>query len=173
MFDAQNEIADADNYPNIRLMSVYQDYCMPQVTSPLDDLYNVAESWSVGSSKSVNLSWQISGVCWMTAKHIYDDVIKGAYPIGLVISDWGGTTVQAWAPSSVTEECVPNAAEATEYAKFRSNPDRVDAHGANADCSFNPNAVEVLYNTMIVPFKDMNFKAGFWYQGMLWMFFCA
>jgi hypothetical protein len=88
MFDAEKEINDAQNYPNVRLMSVYQDSCTPQVTEPLDDLYHVAESWSEGSSASVNRSWSVSGVCWMYGKHLFNDVIKQAYPVGLAISDW-------------------------------------------------------------------------------------
>jgi sialate O-acetylesterase len=164
MFDAQKEIADARHYSDIRLMSVLQDSCAPQVTAPLDDLYTVFLPWSEGSSDTVNHSWEVSAVCWMYAKHLYDDIISKAYPIGLVISDWGGTTVRAWSPQSVTDECVPKA-------KFlpgqRENPEHIPKkeHAPIGDCMFNPNADAALYNTMIVPFKDMSFTGGLWYQG--------
>jgi hypothetical protein len=147
-------------------MAVAQDSCAPVISEPFDDLYHVLENWSEGSSKSVDLSWGVSGLCYTYAKNLFRDVIKEQYPVGLVISDWGGTTVQSWAPVSVVDEC---------YASVRrSSPPRlndIDSAGVSGllrtseDCVFNPNANGALYNSFVAPFSDMEFKAGLWYQG--------
>ena len=162
MFNATDEIKDADNYADIRLMYVYQDSCTPQVTSPLDDLYNT-HPWSEASSDTVNASWEVSGVCWMYAKHLFNDIIKRAHPLGLVISDWGGTTIMAWGPQSVTDKCVPSASNSL-LTDEKINADATP-HEPIGDCMFNANEVAALYNTMIAPFKDMSVRAALWYQG--------
>jgi sialate O-acetylesterase len=160
-FDASTEISEASQYPNIRVFIVGQNTCSPQTAEPLDDLSYVYRSWSVGSSETVNQSWAASAVCWDYGRRVYDDVIHQSYPIGLVMSDWGGTTVQAWAPQSVTDACV-----GTSITKSfpHANPDK-PFHTQIESCEFNPNAVAALYNTMIYPFRAMAFKGGLWYQG--------
>lgn len=88
MLDAKKEIVQARNYPFIRLISVLQDSCMPQYSSPIDDLYTVFQPWSEGSSANINHSWEISGLCWMYGKHLFDDILHQSYPVGLVLSNW-------------------------------------------------------------------------------------
>ena len=46
MFNGTAEVADADNYPNIRVYGVYQDYCMPQTEDPLEDVFSVSQAWA-------------------------------------------------------------------------------------------------------------------------------
>jgi hypothetical protein len=77
--------------------------------------------------------------------------------------------VQSWAPQSVTDKCIPVSNELTamrETYLTELNPDVSIKDNKVKDCAFNPNAVAVLYNTMIVPFKHMQFKGGLWYQGV-------
>lgn len=160
MFNGTAEVADADNYPNIRVYSVKQDYCMPQAEEPLEDVYTVSLPWSKGSSKSVG-GYYFSAVCWMYGKNLYNNVIRGAYPVGLVHSSWGGTIIQAWGPQASVDACPSSSSQATGNAVDVIDPLPKKVN----DCAFDPNRVESLYNTMIMPLKDLRFTAAVWYQG--------
>lgn len=160
-FDAAAEIAAADDYPFIRIMSVGQGYNLPQTTTPLEDLYFLDMLWAVGSSASVNGGeWgHMSATCWFFGKDLFDSSLQRAVPLGLVSDNWGGTPVEAWSPPSVMQQC-GEAARETDHP----NPDN-KVPNIHIESDFNPNAYSVLYNTMIYPFRDMNIKGALWYQG--------
>jgi sialate O-acetylesterase len=166
-FDWEAEIAAADNYPYVRIMSVGQGYDLPQATEPLEDLYFLDMPWAVGSSLSVttednNWAYRYSAVCWFFGKDIFDTSLERAVPVGLVSDNWGGTIVEAWAPPPVMEKC--DAAVAIIDADRAKSPD-YEPRGMAAGEDFDPNAHSVLYNTMIYPFRDMVIKGALWYQG--------
>ncbi|CAM9251474.1 unnamed protein product [Ectocarpus fasciculatus] len=160
-FDAEAEIGSAEDYPFLRVLSVGQDYTLPQVTEPLDDLYFLDMPWSVGSSASVDGgSWgyRYSAICWFFGKNIFDSSLQRSIPVGLVSDNWGGTIIEAWSPPSVIEKCGGSTGEVDVHrVDFDPNP-----HTAE---DFDPNAYSILYNTMVYPIRDMAVKGVLWYQG--------
>jgi len=69
-FNSTEEIADADNFPNIRLFTVGQGNAS---NTPLQNLASIEEKWSVASSTSVgNGVWTyFSAVCWLYGKYLF------------------------------------------------------------------------------------------------------
>jgi sialate O-acetylesterase len=177
IMDAAEEIADADKFPFIRVMNVGQNTNLPQVTAPLDDLYsterpgNTNSSWVVGSSTAVadealDQWFYYSAVCWLFGKNLFVNTLQSKVPVGLVSSCWGGTIVQSWSPPEVMKQCGDDMLrrQALSHARVLVDPifpfDRNDIL-----TSVDPNADSILYNTMIAPLKNMNFKGVVWYQG--------
>jgi len=153
VFNASVEIADAINYPDIRVMTVGQGTIS---SVPLAIFETIEQHWSVGSSKSVGgKAWTVfSAVCWLTAKYTYD-VHK--IPIGLVSSNWGGTIIQAWSSPEALSKC--------KMPPMQTVPMNKTFNTAMHYSGPNPNKYSVLWNAMIVPLLGSAIKGVFWYQG--------
>lgn len=136
-FNYTEEIAAANNYPNIRVFTVGQSHYS---STPLNQLAAFAQGWSVASSSSIGAgNWsEFSAVCWFTGRDLYD---KYQVPIGLISSNWGGTLIQAWSSPAALKAC-----NVTESAS---------GNEANS----------VLYNAMIVPYFNQSILGVLWYQG--------
>jgi len=82
----QNELVEAQSYPNIRLLQV-QKATSPQ---PLDDIKVDGNGWQVCSSKTVA---DFSAVGYFFGKdiHKYQNI-----PVGLINTSWGGTIIETW-----------------------------------------------------------------------------
>ena len=89
-YDAAAAIAESNNYPSIRTMTVGQTttsyFPLTQLGAP------PILPWSVANNKSIGFgNWSAtSAVCWFYGKNLYDAT---GVPQGLVSSNWGGTTV--------------------------------------------------------------------------------
>ncbi|WP_211337969.1 sialate O-acetylesterase [Mangrovibacterium diazotrophicum] len=79
-----DEIANSEN-PNIRQFKVEKDY---DFQSPHTDVNS--EGWKKATPSNV---FGFSAVAWFFAKSLYE---KYEVPIGLILSSWGGTPVEAW-----------------------------------------------------------------------------
>ena len=44
----------------------------------------------------------VSAVCWVYGRHLYETL---GYPIGLVVSTWGGTPVEYWSSPDALHKC--------------------------------------------------------------------
>eukprot|EP01052_Picozoa_sp_SAG31_P035721 SAG31_NODE_4348_length_3325_cov_1.733416_5_plen_138_part_00 len=96
------EIANA-NRPNWRLFRV------PHVPAlvPQDDMADMDPDtklparWMVSNS---TIASKFSATCYLTAKHVAE-MWWGDAPIGLIWSAWGGTRVEAWAPTETKPMC--------------------------------------------------------------------
>ena len=69
------------------------------------DLLRIKQNWSVPSTVSVGdpNKWQyFSAVCWHFGKSLTERI---DYPIGLLVSSWGGTRIERWAPVEVLTDC--------------------------------------------------------------------
>jgi len=99
--NATNEIATADNYPNIRVFSVGDG---TSSTTPLTNLATISQAWAVSSKDSVGgPDWQYqTAVGWLWARGIYDQI---KVPIGLVNNNWGGTSIQQWSSPDALKAC--------------------------------------------------------------------
>lgn len=140
-FNSTYEVAQAANYPNVRVFSVGTETISGV---PLNNLAVIQLPWSVASSQTVgggNWSY-MSAVCWFFGRDLYN---ANAVPVGLISTNWGGTYIQAWSSPDVLKQC------------------NVPVPAFNA--SLGPNQPGALYNSMIVPFLPQSIAGALWYQG--------
>ena len=167
------EWKDDDDFSFIRIFDVGQDISMPQSIEPLDDLYSVHISWIEGPSRdsygSMGLQ-SFSGLCWRFATHVYTVSLHSLVPVGVISSRWGGTSIEDWAPLSVSEGCRPLSDEQSQRSILPPPPpvNVVAAAVVPADQQstlFQRTRYGVLYNNMIAPLHRLELKAAVWYQG--------
>jgi sialate O-acetylesterase len=101
IFNASEEIANAGNYPKIRLFTVN----FIEASSPVEELPGILQNWSVASPQTVGgPDWQyMSAVCWLYGRQIHQAL--GGRPIGLIATSWGGTVIEFWMPPKALQEC--------------------------------------------------------------------
>lgn len=132
--DKENEIAAA-NHPNIRFFHI------PRRGSdaPQDDC---AASWAVCTPQTMP---NTSAVGYFFARQLTKD--KGV-PVGLIVSAWGGTPAEVWAPAEVV----------TDTPTLREN-------WSDKEYPWWPITPGVLYNQMIHPIAKYRIAGSLWYQG--------
>jgi len=162
MNGAAEEIADAHNYPNIRLFTA----ALKSSPTPVDDLIDVEESWASPSNDSVGHSdWSyFSAVCWVYGKAIHKAL---NVPIGLVATNWGGTPVEAWSSPDALKKCGLDNEESssTENNNNLYSPENRPSSRSKNLAVGGPGDNSVLYNAMIHPFLKMTIYGAIWYQG--------
>jgi sialate O-acetylesterase len=101
IYNATEEIANAGNYPKIRLFTAA---LIPSAV-PVEELLGINLNWSVASPHSVGGpdSIYMSAVCWLYGRMIHQAL--GGRPIGLIATSWGGTAVELWMPSKALQDC--------------------------------------------------------------------
>ncbi len=101
IYNGTEEIANAGNFPKIRIFTTSQ---IPSPT-PVEELLGIALNWSVASPKSVGgPDWQyMSAVCWLYGRMIHQAL--GGRPIGLIATSWGGTFIELWMPPKALLDC--------------------------------------------------------------------
>ena len=101
IYNATEEIANAGNYPDIRVFTV------APVASPVpaEEVYVMALHWSVSSPHSIGgPDWRyMSAVCWLYGRMIHQALNNR--PIGLIATSWGGTFIEYWMPPKALQEC--------------------------------------------------------------------
>ncbi|XP_046550379.1 sialate O-acetylesterase-like isoform X2 [Haliotis rubra] len=140
--NASAELQDSLNYPNIRVFTVQ----LNQSSTPLYDLIDVEEPWSVPHPVGHSPWSHFSAVCWLYGKYLYNTLKK---PIGLVASSWGGTPIETWSTQDSLSKC---RNESTQHVY-----DRLDVPPPRRD--------SVLWNAMIHPLVNMTIYGAIWYQG--------
>ncbi|KAI8752688.1 sialate O-acetylesterase [Biomphalaria glabrata] len=157
--NAEEEMADAQNYPNIRLMTVNMNYS----ATVQYDLIAVEESWTAPNRNTIGgTAWTyFSAVCWLFGKAIHK--ARGT-PIGLVATDWGGTPVEAWSSPVALASCGNPKSTPVElpesYRKYvESLPEKVKYRMTG------PGDNSQLWNAMIHPLLGMTIYGAIWYQG--------
>ncbi len=99
IFNGSIEIANAGNYPKIRVFTA----ALVPSASPVEELLGIAENWSVASPSSVSGPGYFSAVCWLYGRQIHQ-ALNGR-PIGLIATSWGGTPIELWMPPPALHEC--------------------------------------------------------------------
>jgi sialate O-acetylesterase len=138
--NATREIERSIDFPNIRLFAVKEHPSRLPLSAFSED-----SGWNVCSPDSVG---DFSGVGYYFARELnktFPDV-----PIGLIMSANGGTACEAWT-SRKGLESVDRFSAMLEHWDGREDD--------------NKNRPAVLFNGMIAPLKDVNFRGVLWYQG--------
>ena len=111
---------------------------------PLHELEHVLQPWSLPAAATIgagNFS-VFSAVAYYFGVALWE---SHGIPIGLVASDWGGTSVEAWSPASALDECrLPH----TPHAE----PDQ-------------RNSPSGLFHAMINPLLQLTITGSIFYQG--------
>jgi sialate O-acetylesterase len=99
--NASEEIANAGNFPKIRLFTAALE---PSLT-PVEELLGIILNWSIASPKSVGgPDWQhMSAVCWLYGRMVHQAL--GGRPMGLIATSYGGTVIELWMPPKSLKEC--------------------------------------------------------------------
>jgi sialate O-acetylesterase len=110
--NASAEIAAANGYPGIRVMSVGDGSTS---YTPLSQLASLQLGWTVANSSVIGYgNWSyFSAVCWLFARDVYNG-LGGKVPIGAISSNWGGTRIQAWSSPQANAACNSSYAEEHE-----------------------------------------------------------
>ncbi|CAF1652212.1 unnamed protein product [Adineta ricciae] len=103
IFNATEEIANAEKYPKIR---VFTNGRTPSST-PVEESIQIVQKWSIASSSSIGgPSWTyFSAVCWLYGRMIHEAL--GGRPIGLIATSYGGTAIELWMPQDAFLKCYP------------------------------------------------------------------
>jgi sialate O-acetylesterase len=101
IYNATQEIANAANFPKIR---IFTTSLIPSAT-PVEELLGINLNWAVASPASVGgPDWNyMSAVCWLYGRMIHE-ALNGR-PIGLIATSWGGTPIEYWAPPQALHDC--------------------------------------------------------------------
>jgi sialate O-acetylesterase len=101
IFNATEEIANAGNYPKIRVFTA----ALQPSSTPIEELLGIVENWSVASPQSIGgpSFTYMSSVCWLYGRMIQASL--GGRPIGLIATSWGGTAIELWMPPAALHDC--------------------------------------------------------------------
>ncbi len=101
IFNATEEIKNAENYPKIRLFTV----ALTASAIPAEELLGISLNWSVASPKTVGgPAWDyMSAVCWLYGRMIHEGL--GGRPIGLIATSYGATHIDVWMPPNALHYC--------------------------------------------------------------------
>jgi sialate O-acetylesterase len=101
IFNGTEEIANAGNYPKIRLFTSARKVS----GTPLEELLGMWLNWSVASPQSVGGPSFIymSAVCWLYGRMIH--VALDGRPIGLIATSANGTAIELWTPPKALQDC--------------------------------------------------------------------
>jgi len=171
-FDAELEIADSVNYPNLRL---YTEQKTAANVPQLDGSSKAPYQWGVSKPDSftpvggARFSY-FSATCYFFGRDLYKSM-DGKVPIGLVASDWGGQKVEVFSSPDALQDATCGGTVSPSRQNIASPGDALDYLPIEQDSvdALPEASVAVsnsqLWNAMIYPFLNMRFTGATWYQG--------
>ncbi|YCM45848.1 sialate O-acetylesterase [Verrucomicrobiaceae bacterium 227] len=148
----KDDLAAANN-SQIRLCHVDQVMAL----SELDEL---SCNWAVSSPSSAS---RFSAIGYFFGEQLYREL---KVPIGLISSNWGGSSAEAWVSPDILGKKHPEF-----KATLKSYPKLQEEHGVrhtrskNTPKGINQQAPSLLYNAMLHPLIPFTFRGVIWYQG--------
>ena len=138
--------------PMIRLCDV------PQVLG-LEEQDKVSASWKVCSPNSV---MTFSAVGYFFGSRLHKEL---NVPIGLISTNWGGSSAEAWTSEEVLRKQFPEFKSA--FAKYPGQLQEGGAtyRGKNKPRWLNQRSPSACYNSMIKPLLPFSCRGVIWYQG--------
>lgn len=140
-------------FPEIR-------YCaVPQVLS-LEKQTDTQASWSVCNPQSV---LNYSAVAYFFGARLHEEL---AIPIGLVSTNWGGSSAEAWIQEETLRAKFPAFQAALDnYPGIKGASGTSFSRQKKAPKGLNMTSPSVLYNAMIHPVAPFAMRGVIWYQG--------
>lgn len=165
VFNATEEIQDANNYPNIRIFTPSETGS----TTPRLQLISIEEKWSIANNETIGGSpWSyFSAMCWFFGKNMYNYL---KYPIGLIATDYCGTPVRYWSSPDALSKCnetyskqINRDYSRTMSDQFGTDPLISGHHSIDDILQLSDSS---LFNALIYPFLQTTIRAAIWYQGI-------
>ncbi len=110
--DYEREKAEADQYPNIRLLTVEKTTSARKA----DDFKAVDGGWQVCSSATIS-DFSAAGYFFGRDINKYRNV-----PVGLIDSSWGGTSIEVWTSAETMSKFPEYAAQIADLATVPDTP---------------------------------------------------
>lgn len=101
---------------------------------------------------SISSTPDASAIAYFFAEYLTDAI---NIPVGILITDWGGSSIEAWMPEELTRETL----------KKVKTQEQIDTQIAHRNKAGAQHGAALLYNGMINPIKGYNAKGFLWYQG--------
>ena len=140
-------------HPQIRFCAV------PQIMA-LEGKDEVDAKWSTCSPQTV-LGFSAVGYFFGSRLHEELDV-----PIGLISTNWGGSSAEAWVSPEILRKDFPEFDEQfATNAKMAEEVGVTFRQGKKAPKGMNQRNPSVLFNSMIRPLIPFSFRGVVWYQG--------
>jgi len=140
-------------FPEIRFCSI------PQAMA-LEAQSDVKANWGVCSPKTV---LNFSAVGYFFGARLYQEL---NVPIGLISSNWGGSSAEAWMSAGRLKESFPEFGDKLgSYAEMGERSGVVFKSRSSGHKGLNQTSPAVLYNSMIEPLAPYAIKGVVWYQG--------
>lgn len=134
--DGGAELIRNADYPEIRFFSVsHRTSAVPQL--------DVVGSWEVCRPESVE--W-FSAIAYVFGREVH---VGTGFPVGLVLSAWGGTPAETWMPDSVVNE----------------DPVLLAASRKLQQEEWGPVMPGLAYHAMLEPLTRLRIAGAIWYQG--------
>ncbi len=151
-FDNNKEISDANNYPDIRILTV------EPMTSAVPKKEFTTDGWMICDENTIK---EFSAVAYFFAKKIYTET---KIPIGLINSSYGGTSIEAWTSSS-SLQTIPAYRDVLESInKFASNDSAFIKEYNEKRDSWKTSSIytDPGYPDVGQSYKDFEFDASSW-----------
>lgn len=152
VIDFENEIANA-NHPEIRFIKIEKNF----TKNPLTDTKGI---WNQVSPLTAG---DMSGVAYYFAKDLQE---KLKVPVGLIISSFGGSAIQAWmSREALANDEVLNSQYLEPYVESPKSHESLEGIETMEELFEILTRPSLLYNAMIHPLKKLSFRGFLWYQG--------
>ncbi|MBQ2968610.1 MAG: polysaccharide deacetylase family protein [Clostridia bacterium] len=108
--DAENEIKQAENYPNVRL------FCQDTGGSSLPEINAKNGRWEICNSESAE---NFSGLGYLIGKKMYD-ALEEEVPVGILFAARGGTSIDYWTSAEAKKMAAEMKGSAQDVSRYNS-----------------------------------------------------
>ncbi|WP_345324496.1 sialate O-acetylesterase [Novipirellula rosea] len=148
----KEDVAKA-NYPNIRFCDVPQNLAFKEQQG-------VQTKWSVCNPTT---AYNFSAVAYFFGSRLHQEL---DIPIGLVSTNWGGSSAEAWTSEETLQAEFPEFAETlASYPGLIEEIGELQSRSQKKPKGINHRLPSVLYNSMIKPLTRYAIRGVIWYQG--------
>lgn len=141
----------------VRMLQVANNPAYANTTTPQTNDLALSIPWSRASP---SVTGGMSAICYYLALEMLGS--NPARPVGIVSSNWGGTSINVWMSPSSLEAC--RGQKGRVHDEYFSTPVLVQAI-QQSKLGAGPSRDSSLYYSMIYPLLVIPFTTIFWYQG--------